>query len=231
MMIDLARRYNVHVHIVHVSSADSIPLLRAARAERLLVTAETCPHYLALDASEVPDGATEFKCAPPIRDAGHREALWQALESGVLDCVVSDHSPCPPELKHQDSGDFFEAWGGIASLELTLPVLWTALRARSMPLERALRWMGDGPARVADLHRTRGRLAPGLHADFALFDPDATRMILGSELHQRHPVTPYAGRTLHGLVRATYLRGELVYAEGDFPTVPRGRLLARGTSS
>lgn len=227
LMIDLARRYNVHVHVVHVSSAETIALLRAAKAERLLVTAETCPHYLSLAAEEIRDGATEFKCAPPIRSSRDRDALWSALGEGVLDCVVSDHSPCTPALKCQDSGDFFAAWGGIASLELTQSVMNTALRARALPLQRLAAWMSAGPARVVGLHRAKGQLAPGLHADFALVDADATFSVDPSRLHQRHGVTPYAHRRLQGRVQATYLRGELIYEEGDFIGEARGRLLTR----
>jgi allantoinase len=226
-MIDLARRYSVRVHIVHVSASDVIPLLREARTDRVPITAETCPHYLAFEAEQIPTGATEYKCAPPIRGNGNRESLWRALQEGVLDLVVSDHSPCPPALKRRDSGDFFAAWGGIASLELTFAVVWSEARKRSLPFELALRWMCEGPARLAGLHRNKGRLATGYQADFALFDPDLAFEVNPKELHQRHPITPYAGRTLHGRVRATYLRGQLVYANGETVGPPAGRLLKR----
>jgi allantoinase len=226
-MIDLARRYSVRVHIVHVSASDVIPLLREARTNRVPITAETCPHYLAFEAEQIPTGATEYKCAPPIRGNGNRESLWEALQEGVLDFVVSDHSPCPPALKRRDSGDFFAAWGGIASLELTFSVVWSEVRKRSLPFEHALRWMCEGPARLAGLHRNKGRLATGYQADFALFDPDLAFEVNPKELHQKHPITPYAGRTLHGRVRATYLRGQLVYANGETVGSPAGRLLKR----
>ena len=226
-MIDLARRHNVRVHIVHVSAAEAIPALRDARADRVPITAETCPHYLAFTAEQIPDGATQFKCAPPIRGSANREQLWNALVEGVLDCVVSDHSPCPPELKRAERGDFFAAWGGIASLELTAAVVASQLRARSIPLENLARWMSEGPARLAGLHRVKGRLAAGYQADFALLDDSETFVVDPATLQQRHPVTPYAGLSLHGRVQATYLRGRLAYCDGELVGAPAGRLLKR----
>ena len=227
LVIELARRHGVRVHIVHVSAAETIPVLREARAARAPVTAETCPHYLAIDAAQIADGATEFKCAPPIRDSANREALWRAVSDGTLDFIVSDHSPCPPALKRRETGDFFAAWGGIASLELTLSVVWTEARNRKLPLEQVLRRMCEGPARFAGLDRVKGRLAPGYQADFALFDPDDTFEVMPSSLHQKHPITPYAGRTLRGRVHATYLRGQLIYADGEPAGRPTGHVIAR----
>jgi len=226
-MLDLARRYNVRLHIVHVSAHEVLPLLREARADRVLVTAETCPHYLVFDAEQIPAGATEFKCAPPIRGRENREQLWNALQEGVLDFVVSDHSPCPPELKRQDSGDFFAAWGGIASLELTLPVMWSEMRERSLPFSLVQRWLCEAPARLVGVHRTKGRLAPGFQADFAIVDPAHSFYLDPKKLHQKHRITPYARRALHGRVHATYLRGQLIYAEGEAVGEPDGRLLKR----
>jgi allantoinase len=226
-MIDLARRYNVRTHIVHVAAAEAIPALRDARADRVPITAETCPHYLAFAADEIPDGATQFKCAPPIRDRANREQLWSALVEGVLDCVVSDHSPCPPAMKRPERGDFFAAWGGIASLELTAAVIASQLHARSIPLERMARWMSEAPARLVGLQRFKGRLAAGLHADFALLDDSDTFVVDPETLQQRHHVTPYAGLSLHGRVRATYLRGRLAYRNGELVGPPAGRLLRR----
>ena len=228
-IVDLARRYNARVHIVHVSSSEVIPILRDARADRVLVTAETCPHYLAFSAEQIPDGATQFKCAPPIRDNANRERLWGALQEGVLDFIVSDHSPCPPALKRMDSGNFFEAWGGVASLELTAAVIVTQMRARSIPLAHLARWMCEAPTHLArgGLQRCKGRLAPGYHADFVLLDDAETVIVDPDRLHQRHPVTPYAGLSLHGRVHATYLHGQLVCSEGDLVGPPSGRLLRR----
>jgi allantoinase len=153
--------------------------------------------------------------------------LWRALEDGLLDFVVTDHSPCPPSMKRQDTGDFFVAWGGIASLELALPVMLTELQRRSLPLSRALRWLSEGPTHLAGLQRTKGRIAAGLQADFAIVDPTHTFTVDAEDLHQRHPTTPYAGRTLEGRVHATYLRGQLIYADGDVVGAPSGRLLKR----
>jgi len=227
LLVDLARRHHVRVHIVHVSAQDVLRLLREARADHVTVTAETCPHYLALVGEQIADGATEYKCAPPIREAANRERLWQALQDGILDSVVSDHSPCPPDLKRRESGDFFAAWGGVASLELTLPVMWSEMTARSIPFERLLRWMCESPARLVGLHRVKGRLANGFQADFTVVDPDESFDVDAQKLHQRHPITPYHGRRVRGRVHATYVRGQLVYADGDTVGSPGGHLLKR----
>jgi len=227
MVIDLARRYHVRVHVVHVSSAEIVRMMREARAERVPITSECCPHYLSLAAEDIPDGATEFKCAPPIRGANNRDGLWRGLQDGHIDFIVSDHSPCPPEMKRRDKGDFFDAWGGIASLELGLSVVWTEMQARSIPFALIARWMCDGPAKLARLHRMKGRLATGLQADFAIVDMDERFDVDANTLFQRHHLTPYAGRTLRGRVRATYLRGQLAYANGEIVGGAMGHLLKR----
>jgi allantoinase len=227
LMLDLARRQDVQIHIVHVSAAEVLPLLRDARATGVRVTAETCPHYLIFEAEAIPLGATEFKCAPPIRERSNRDLLWRALQDGVLDFVVSDHSPCPPELKRRESGDFFTAWGGIASLALGFPALWSEMRARSLSFARLPEYMSERPARLAGLDAVKGRLAQDYQADFAVVDPDHVFEVGVRHLHQKHPVTPYLGRSLHGRVHATYLRGRLVYAQGDTVGKPAGQLLAR----
>ena len=226
LVVELAETTGARAHIVHVSSAETVTQLVHARARGLPVTGETCPHYLFFDADEIPDGATEFKCAPPIRGALEREGLWEALERGDLDLIVSDHSPCPPSMKRRDVGDFFVAWGGIASLELGASVVWTAMRERGIPIERLARWMSDAPARLAGLESRKGRIAEGYEADLMLLDPDAERTVLVDELLQRHPVTPYLGARLRGTVEATYVRGVLAYDRrtGPSPT-PAGRLL------
>lgn len=217
MVIDLARRTGARAHILHLAAADAIPLLRAARAEGVRISAETCPHYLTLLAEDVPDGAFEFKCCPPIREASHRDALWQALQDGVIACVVSDHSPSTPDLK---TGDFMTAWGGIASVQLGLPVVWTEARRRGIPLADVVRWMSAAPADLVGLPR-KGRIEVGADADLVAFAPEETFTVDATALHHRHPVTPYHGTELTGVVHTTWLRGQV--AGND----PIGRLLTR----
>jgi allantoinase len=219
-VLNAARAHAALVHILHLSAADALPQLAEAKALGARVSAETCPHYLALAAEEVPDGATEHKCCPPIRGRDNREALWAGLAAGIIDCVVSDHSPCPPALKRPETGDFAAAWGGIASLQLGLPVVWTEARRRGHGLADVVRWMAQCPAELVGLHR-KGRIAVGCDADLVAFDPDAAFIVDPARLHHRHPVTPYAGRALSGQVRATWLRGARV------EDTPAGRLLAR----
>jgi len=212
-------------HIVHLSAADCVAMISGAKAAGVRLTVETCPHYLYFAAEQVPDGATEFKSCPPIRDSFNREALWRGLEGGVIDCVVSDHSPCTPELKLAESGDFAAAWGGIASLQLGLSAVWTVARGRGRTLDDVARWMASAPAELAGLS-AKGRLAVGADADLTAFDPDETYVVDPARLYHRHPVTPYAGRTLTGRVRQTWLRGTaLLEGEGETPV---GRLLKRG---
>ncbi|RKR91479.1 allantoinase [Micromonospora pisi] len=218
-----ARRTGARVHILHLSSAQVLPLIAQARRDGVRVTVETCPHYLALTSEEVPDGGTEFKCCPPIRDAGNRDALWGGLADGLVDCVVSDHSPCPPALKNFDRGDFASAWGGVASLQLGLPVVWTEARARGHSLADVVRWMAGRPAQIAGLP-AKGRIEPGADADLVAFAPEGRFTVEPGLLRHRHPITPYAGRKLFGEVRATWLRGDPV--RPDEP--PRGRFLRRG---
>jgi allantoinase len=219
--IDAARAANARVHILHLSSATALPLIAAARREGVRVTAETCPHYLTLHAEDVPAGATEFKCCPPIRERANADQLWAALADGLITCVVSDHSPCTPELKRQDTGDFAAAWGGIASVQLGLPVIWTAARDRGFPLADVVAWMARRPADLVGLGR-KGRLAVGADADLVAFDPRGTFTVDPHRLHHRNPVTPYAGKTLTGVVRSTWLRGRPVTGE-----VAAGRFLQR----
>jgi len=226
MMIRLAGEFGAHVHIVHVSSDAAVRLLETARARGVRVTAETCPHYLRFAAEEIPDGATPFKCAPPIRSAEHRDSLWNALVHGTLDMVVSDHSPAPPSLKQLDTGDLARAWGGVASLQLALPVVWTEARRRGLGLERVVDWMAARPASLVRL-RSKGRIAPDCDADLVIWEPDVEWTVDARKLEHRHPVTPYDGLTLAGRVRATYLRGTLIYEAGMFPEPPGGRLLDR----
>ncbi|MFF0292090.1 allantoinase AllB [Kitasatospora sp. NPDC004614] len=226
-LLECARRTGARVHLLHVSSAAVLPLLRRARADGVRVTAETCPHYLTLTAEDVPDGGTAFKCCPPIRDAANRELLWQALADGEFAAVVSDHSPSTPELKlfQRDggSGDFAAAWGGIASLQLGLPAVWTEARRRGHQLADVVRWMAAGPAALVGLAGAKGAIAAGCDADLVAFDPDGPFTVHPERLHHKNPVTPYAGRTLVGQVRRTWLRGRPVDPAG----APHGRQLVR----
>jgi allantoinase len=211
------------VHILHVSSAEVLPVLAEARADGLPVTAETCPHYLTFTAEEIPDGATQFKCCPPIREQDNRERLWAGLRDGVLDIVVSDHSPSTVALKALDTGDFGVAWGGISSLQLGLSAVWTGARERGCSLAEVVGWMSTGPARFAGLAR-KGSITVGADADFCVFAPDDGYVVEASRLHHKNAITPYSGRRLAGAVRQTWLRGETI----DLEAGPRGRLLTRG---
>ncbi len=222
LLIDLARRLDARVHILHLSSADALPMIADARRDGVRLTAETCPHFLTLTAEEVPDGATEFKCCPPIRERANQDALWRGLADGTLDCVVSDHSPCTADLK---TGDFMDAWGGISSLQLGLPAVWTEARRRGHSLEEVARWMSTGPAALAGLTR-KGAIEPGRDADFAVLAPEETFTVDPAALHHRNQVTAYAGRTLHGVVRSSWLRGEQI-TDHTHPVRKTGRLIER----
>ncbi len=222
-VIRLATATRARVHVLHLSSADPVPLLAAAQSYGLPVSAETCPHYLTLAAEEIGDGRTEFKCCPPIRGLANRERLWAALASGTISCVVSDHSPCPPELKCQPAGDFGAAWGGISSVQLGLPAIWTHARERGFGLADVARWMSAGPARLARLDG-KGAIAAGYDADMIAFAPDERFTVDPGQLLTRHQLTPYAGRELAGIVRRTWLRGTEIWP--GQPPVPAGRLLS-----
>jgi len=225
-LLDLAREHGTRVHVLHLSSASALPLLAKARADGVRVTVETCPHYLTLSAEEVPDGHTEFKCCPPIRDAANRDALWRALVDGAVDAVVSDHSPSTVDLKRLDTGDFGAAWGGVASLQLGLPLMWTAARERGIGLEQVVAWMSAGPAALAGLD-AKGAIEPGRDADLVAFAPDASFVVDPGRLHHLNPVTPYAGRTLTGTVRDVWLRGRRIVTAGSVAPDPLGRLIRK----
>jgi allantoinase len=227
LMIALCREYRCHVHIVHLAAAEAArPLLAAARNEGLPLTVETCPHYLYFAAEDVPDGDPRFKCAPPIRDGRQRAILREMFLSAEIDTLGSDHSPAPPALKHLDDGDLRQAWGGIASLQLLLPIAWTSVGS----IARLVDALASRPARLAGLEGRKGAIAPGCDADFVLFDPDAEFVVVADMLQHRHKATPYVGHKLHGVVESTWLRGRKIFDRGDFPAEPAGRLLTRSAT-
>lgn len=225
MMVRLCHEFQTRVHIVHLSSADALPMLSAGRLMGPL-TIETCPHYLHFAAEDIPDGACQYKCAPPIRERANNDRLWRALEDRLIGMVVSDHSPCPPAMKQLDAGDFATAWGGIASLQLGLPVMWTGARARGIGLDRVAEWMSGAPAALAGL-AAKGRIAPGCDADLVVFRPEAEFVVDPATLYHRHTVTPYAGARLRGVVATTYLRGRPVFEHGAVAATTTGRVLER----
>jgi allantoinase len=232
MVIDLCRETRCPVHVVHLSSATALPLIAAAKDEGLPFTVETCPHYLCLSSERIPDGATEYKCAPPIREEPNRELLWQGVESGVIDFVTSDHSPCTPALKKPEKGDFMGAWGGIASLQLGLSSVWTHASDRGIALTEVVARMTEHPARLAGLSRRKGRIARGFDADLCAFDPDARFVVAADALHFKHKVSPYLGRELRGRIASTWLRGERIFDRGSFVTEAIGRpILGRSMES
>ena len=228
LMIRLSREFGTRVHIVHLSSSEAVPLLRGARSAGVAITAETCPHYLHFAAEEIPDGATEFKCCPPIREHENREELWRGLAAGTIDMIVSDHSPCPAQMKLAETGDFLAAWGGIASLQLRLPIVWTEARRRGFTLHDLAKWLCENPARQVRLDSRKGSIAAGRDADLVIWNPDAEFVIDATSLHHRHKITPYHGETLTGVVQKTFLRGKKIYDDGSFAS-PTGCLITKGT--
>ena len=221
LMIRLSREFDTRVHIVHLSSADAIPMLREAQAAGVKITAETCPHYLHFAAEDVPAGATEFKCCPPIRERDNREELWKGLRDGTIGLIVSDHSPCPGEMKVRETGDFMKAWGGIASLQLRLPVVWTEARRRGFTLLDLTRWLCANPARQVGFETRKGSIAVGCDADLVIWNPAAQFPVTASSLYHRHKITPYAGEVLSGVVEQTFLRGRKII------DAPPGHMLLR----
>ena len=225
LMIRLSRETGCTVHIVHHSSADALVMLRQAKMSDTRITAETCPHYLHFAAEDIPAGATEFKCCPPIRERENREQLWEALRDGTIDMIVSDHSPCPPELKLPEEGDFLKAWGGISSLQLRLPVIWTEASARGFTVDQLVEWLCVAPARLIGLQARKGTIAVGRDADIVIWNPMKEFRVEPGMIHHRHKLTPYAGELLSGVVEKTFLRGEIVYDGVEFSSSPRGQVI------
>ncbi len=226
LMVRLNRETGCRVHIVHHSSAGALDMLCQAKASGAAITAETCPHYLHFAAEDISDGATEFKCCPPIRERDNREQLWKALADGTIDFVVSDHSPCPPKMKLRERGDFMQAWGGISSLELRLPVMWTDASARGAGINQLAEWLCRAPARQIGMAHLKGSIAVGSEADIVIWNPESEFRVEASMIHHRHKLTPYDGEILRGKVEKTFLRGQIVYDGGEFAK-PKGRVLLR----
>ena len=225
LMIRLCRETGARVHIVHHSSSDALPMLRAAKAEGLPITVETCPHYLTFAAEDIADGATQYKCCPPVRECENREKLWEAISDGTIDMIVSDHSPCTPALKLQEQGNFLEAWGGISALQFGLPVMWTNLKSRGFGLTDLKRLMSKAPAKLAGLEARKGKLTPGFDADIVIWNPEEGFTVVPELIYHRHKLTPYEGMELLGKVETTFVGGRRVYERGQFTGSALGKLI------
>lgn len=225
LVIDLCRETGGHVHIVHVSSAESLVQIKNAKKEGLPLTAETAQHYLFFNAEEIPDGATSYKCAPPIREMKNNNELWDALSSGVLDFIATDHSPAPPELKEIESGNFKKAWGGIAGLQFALSSTWTKSRERNIPLQQILKWLCENPAKFIQLEKSKGKIEPGFDADLAVWNPDKTFIVEKKNIYHRHKITPYLDKELYGEIKQTFINGKKVFDRGSFLNLNEGKTL------
>jgi allantoinase len=228
LMINLSREFDARVHIVHHSSADALPMLREALREGVKITAETCPHYLFFSAEEIRTGATEFKCCPPIRERENREKLWQALAEDTIQMIVSDHSPCPPEMKLQERGDFLAAWGGISSLQLRLPIVWTEARRRGHSIEKLVEWLCFAPSALVNFEKRKGGIEVGYDADLVIWDPSEEFTVSSEKIWHRHKLTPYAGERLAGVIKSTFLRGRKIFDGGNVIESSTGQLLLLG---
>jgi allantoinase len=227
MMIALCEEFNTPVHIVHLSSADSIPQIKAARAKGLPLTVETCPQYLYFCAEEIPDANTLFKCAPPIREKANNEKLWAALKDGTLDFIVTDHSPATPDLKKIDTGNLKEAWGGIASIQFSLPVVWTAAKKRGFSTNEITNLMSTHVTKFIGLEHSKGKLQKGYDADIVVWDPEQKFTVEASAIQYRHKISPYVGEELSGVIKQTYVGGKKVYENGNFISLPQGSIVLR----
>ena len=227
LMIQLSDEYKCKTHIVHLSSSDAIEMLSGAKRRTSLLTVETCPHYVYFSAEEIPDGATQYKCAPPIREKENKEQLWNALRNGIIDFIVSDHSPCPPEMKLLGEGHFIKAWGGIASLQLGLSIVWSEAQRRNFSLTHISQWMSERPAEFIGLGKSKGKIAKGYDADIVIWNPEKSFVVKKENIFHKHKLTPYEGRTLQGCVEKTFLRGQKVFEDGNIVSEPVGRIILR----
>ena len=227
LLIQLCREFNVHIHIVHLSSADILPEIAQTRKDGFPLTVETCPHYLHFSSERISDGDTRFKCAPPIWNGENRENLWAGLEEGIINFITSDHSPCTPELKNLEAGNFEKAWGGISSLQFALPVIWTECKQRGYSLEQLINWMSKQPAKFVGVDDLKGQISPGFDADLVCWNPDKKYIIKKEAIHHKNKLTPYEGESLYGVVNATFLRGQKVYENGQFLGNPKGKIILK----
>jgi len=225
LLIQLCREFNVHIHIVHLSSADILPEIAQTRKDGFPLTVETCPHYLHFSSERISDGDTRFKCAPPIWNGENRENLWAGLEEGIINFITSDHSPCTPELKNLEAGNFEKAWGGISSLQFALPVIWTECKQRGYSLEQLINWMSKQPAKFIGKDQQKGQISPGFDADLVCWNPDKKYIIKKEVIHHKNKLTPYEGESLYGVVNATFLRGQKVYENGQFLGKSKGKII------
>jgi allantoinase len=225
LLIQLCREFNVHIHIVHLSSADILPEIAQTRKDGFPLTVETCPHYLHFSSERISDGDTRFKCAPPIWNGENRENLWAGLEEGIINFITSDHSPCTPELKNLEAGNFEKAWGGISSLQFALPVIWTECKQRGYSLEQLINWMSKQPAKFIGKDQQTGQISPGFDADLVCWNPDKKYIIKKEAIHHKNKLTPYEGESLYGVVNATFLRGQKVYENGQFLGKSKGKII------
>ncbi|MEA1880853.1 MAG: allantoinase AllB [Candidatus Marinimicrobia bacterium] len=227
LLINLCREFAVHIHIVHLSSADILPGIAQTRKDGFPLTVETCPHYLHFSSERISDGDTRFKCAPPIWDAENRENLWAGLEEGIINFITSDHSPCTPDLKNLEAGDFEKAWGGISSIQFALPVIWTECKRRGYSLDQLINWMSKQPAKFVGMDYLKGQISPGFDADLVCWNPDEKYIIKKEAIHHKNKLTPYEGETLFGVVNSTFLRGKKVYEKGQFLENPKGKMILK----
>ncbi|MDC0479949.1 allantoinase AllB [Candidatus Marinimicrobia bacterium] len=227
LLIQLCREFNVHIHIVHLSSADILPEIAQTRKDGFPLTVETCPHYLHFSSERISDGDTRFKCAPPIWNGENRENLWAGLEEGIINFITSDHSPCTPELKNLEAGNFEKAWGGISSIQFALPVIWTECKQRGYSLEQLINWMSKQPAKFVGMDDLKGQISPGFDADLVCWNPDKKYIIKKEAIHHKNKLTPYEGESLYGVVNATFLRGQKVYENGQFLGNPKGKIVLK----
>jgi len=225
LLIQLCREFNVHIHIVHLSSADILPEIAQTRKDGFPLTVETCPHYLHFSSERISDGDTRFKCAPPIWNGENRENLWAGLEEGIINFITSDHSPCTPELKNLEAGNFEKAWGGISSIQFALPVIWTECKQRGYSLEQLINWMSKQPAKFVGVDDLKGQISPGFDADLVCWNPDKKYIIKKEAIHHKNKLTPYEGESLYGVVNATFLRGQKVYENGQFLGKSKGKII------